>query len=175
MAFKGKPSMVMQNESDSLTTAGRVIQLICASLIFGVLTFAIVIGVIVGFNNINSDLGIMTLIGIVIAATTYGLSFVVPAVAAKGTLESVRTKFKKSGESLDSPLGYEKLAGIFNTSVILRYALIEGSIFLNLVVFFLEKSSYSLMISAIGIILMVVCFPFPGRMVDWIENRIGSL
>ena len=100
-------------------------------------------------------------------------SFIVPMVSASSAVEAVRQNYKDSPEN--RLIAGESLAASYVTSMIIRFAIIEGSIFANLVFFYLEHSFASLVYVGIGILLMFAQFPFPGRMVGHIEGQLSEI
>jgi hypothetical protein len=142
-----------------------VIQIIATALIIGVIVFAAVIFAIVDWGNLNARLKMLSLIGTVTGIFMFGLSIVAPKVFASGN------DVAPPADSDQSDAIKSILDSLMAENVI-RFALIEAAIFLNLMVFMIEPHRAALVVVGIGILLMLICFPRQSRMITTIENRL---
>ena len=139
------------------------IQFIAAALIVGVVVFAGVMSAIVDWDNINDRFKMLSLIATASGIFMFTLSIVAPKVFASGN------------EVVDSDPSTAILA-IINTLMVenlIRFALIEAAVFLNLMVFMIEPHRGSLIVVGVGILLMLICFPRQSKMIAVIEDRLS--
>ena len=130
----------------------------------GAFLFGIVIAAIVDWDNVSTDLKMITLFGAATAVSMYVLSFVIPMVM--------------SSSSADAPpvptVDDQQLDSAFQTylsSHIIHCAMLEGGIFLNLMVFMIERSLISLIVAGLGFGILLVAFPSNSR----IASRVSDL
>lgn len=167
--------MLKPAESEKLAKHSKGIAIISAAMIFGVTTFAGMAIAIVGPQQIHLNTSPLTLMGLGSGVVTLVLAFVVPQLVAANSLEKLREKFQKAKAGEGRLLDYERLAGIFVTTNILRFAFIEGGIFANLCLFIVVHSAALLMMAGFGLLVLAACFPFPARFSGWIEDRYSDL
>ena len=141
------------------------IQAIAAALIVEVLFLAGVLSAIVDWENVADRVKMLTLIGMIAGVFIYALSIVVPRVFASGTNLRPPTKVVDQYEIAST-------ASTMMTEVLIRFALINGAIFLNLMVFCIEIHVASLVVAAIGLLLMVAFFPRQSNMISAIGDRL---
>jgi len=141
------------------------IQAVAAALIVGDLMFAGAISVVVDWENVAERVKMLTLIGMIAGVFIYALSIVVPKVFASGTNLRPPTKVVDQEEIAST-------ANTMMTEVLIRFALINGAIFLNLMVFLIEIHIASLVVAAIGLLLMVALFPRQSNMISTIGDRL---
>ena len=92
----------------------------------------------------------------------YGLSFVVAAV--------FNTPVPADETPTDAQV--KKVAGQIASSHVIRSAIIEGGIFLNLMVLLLERNFISVAVIGLGFWLLCVLFPTHSRFVKAISRRL---
>lgn len=140
--------------------------IIAFALIMGVVTFAAVVGV--GLNQPAlpaqpDDNPFLSIGAAGIATVLVVLSIFVPTMVASQTLE----KLKDRGY----PVAEEELLPVYQQKMIIRLGLLEGAAFMNLVVFMTEQQQWSLGIVGLMVVIMIVNFPTPGRIHDWIKEQ----
>lgn len=141
------------------------IQIIAAAMIVGALVFTAVICTLVDWANLNKHLKMLSLIGTVSGILMLGLSFVAPRVFASGYEVSLPTDSDQS----------TAIKAILDTLVaenLIRFALIEAALFLNLMVFMIEPHRAGLVIVGIGVSLMLIYFPRQSKMISVIADRL---
>jgi hypothetical protein len=99
------------------------------------------------------------------------LSFVVPTLVERSTLEKVTRKNEADapgfeGWGADAP----ELLPAFMTGQIVRLAMLEGAAFLNLIAYMLEGKALSLAAAAVLVLLMIAAYPTEGRVRGWLER-----
>ncbi|MEM7455027.1 MAG: hypothetical protein AAF456_11815 [Planctomycetota bacterium] len=142
----------------------RTIQIICAALVIGVVMFmGVAFFVSSAERGWHTD---MLVLFMAATASCYLLSFVVPSIvlnSGKAKIEACKTDEDALKESFS----------IYQTSVIVGYALIEGAIFGNLVAFFVTGSLVSVAVAGVGLVLMIARFPLPGRILFAVEELVA--
>ena len=143
-----------------------LIQTIAAALIIGVVVFAAVIFAIVDWGNLNDRLKMLSLIGAVTGIFMFGLSIVAPKIFASG-------RDAAPPADSDQSNAIKPILESLMAENLIRFALIEAAIFLNLMVFMIESHRAALVVVGIGILLMLICFPRQSKMITTIEDRMG--
>ncbi len=146
------------------------LQIISAGILLGAVFFAAVIAWIVDWKEVTSAVPLMTLIGAGTALSLFMLSFVIPRVSASTSIPATAHELTREKRNVDDELTIRNLVQQLTLEQIIFSSLIEGAIFLNLVVFMLDKSQVSLVVSGIGLAILILCFPTKGR----ILNRVGD-
>ncbi len=141
-------------------------RIIAAALIVGVLIFTGLLFVIVDWEKLGEPLKLLTLIGAVTGVALFAMSIFAPGLFAGGA--TIGTK-----DATDSEKEVKSLANSFVVETLIRYFLIEGAIFLNLMVFMLEPHKASLIVVAIGVLLMLVSYPRQSALIARVENHLG--
>ena len=174
--------MLDQQQTKSLKEPILGMQIICGSLIIGAAVACLVVYFINTNRQFNTDLGTMTLVGICMAATTYVAAFLVPGMIRKASCQSLAASANRDHINRDhnqdgQKASHETLrmaAQHLTQHIIVRFALLEGTMFANLVFWFIEGSLFSWVVIGIGFALMIAFFPFPNRAIDQVESLIAD-
>ena len=75
----------------------------------------------------------------------------------------------------DSEEGPNRLAGIYQTRMIIGMALCEGSAFFAIIAWMSESNELALGVILFLVTVMIMSFPFRQRVLDWIEVKIFEL
>lgn len=142
------------------------IQLVAATLFVSVVLFAVVISMITDWENLNDRFKMLSLIGTASGTLVLGLSMIVPRVFASGEPETHLPKSDDPQQSISSILTS------LTVETLIRFALIEAAIFLNLVVMMIEPQRASLVIVGIGVLMMLIWFPRKSKMIAVIDDRL---
>ena len=161
-------------QTETLEPLVRVLQIICMALMAGVLFF-LVIMLIVAKEKINWELSTLPLIGIVFAIPAYVCSFIVPKIVAGTALKVAASKLDDEGHKADSETGLKRIFEVLQTTSIIRYAMLEGAMFFNVMMYFLSGSIVSLIIVGLGLAIMAAHFPRQEPTVAWIEERVSDV
>ena len=164
----------MNAMQQSIEQKARVIQVVCGALIMGVIFFAAVLSMIADWDPTHFDLTLLSIVGLVIAAGCYAVSVFLPNMMAGNALQVIADQIRNSKRELNSDEGRNLVANQYVTTTIVRYAVIEGAVFANLLFFFVDHAAVCLVVAAIGLALMILFFPFPGRMMTWVQNQISN-
>jgi hypothetical protein len=147
-------------QQPQLNEAGvvRIGQIITGALIGGVLIFAVI-----SFASVQGQPpGDPTLayVALVVSIVCIILSFVVPGITARQTLERL------SADTSD-----QKYYAAFNTQLVVRQALREGAGFLCCIAYMSTHIWWTLGLVFVLIALMAASFPTKGRLSDWMRER----
>ena len=142
----------------------RTMQVITMALVMGPILFIAVILAAINTASLHSEPKMLILLAAATGVVNYLLSFFFgPA-------------FRKSVNASD-PVEYSDvktlLAGI-QTSHIIQSAMLEGGIYLNLVVLLLDHGWMNLYVAGIGMVLLMFLFPTEGRLVRQIEKGLND-
>jgi len=164
--FPMSPRMLSQEQIEKLAPRVKVFQIICGSMIAGVLTMTLLMFVMKGEPKFNQSLGIIPLIGIAMALTCFVVSFVAPRIVQNSMVgEMSKDAADKSSE--DGTM--LKMFGAIQSSRIIKFALIEGALFTNVIFWYLEGSVFNLAAVGFGLLLMVFAFPTVNKCVSKLE------
>jgi len=152
----------------------RVLQIICLAMMAGVMFFLMIV-LFISKAKINSGMPLITMVGVVFAIPAYVCSFIVPRIVASTGLKVAATKLDDEGHKADSETGLKSIFGLLQTTSIIRYALLEGAMFFNLIAFLLEGSVVSLIIVGLGLAIMAAHFPRQEASIAWVEERVSDV
>lgn len=146
---------------EQLRGTTKVLQAVSASMAAATLIGSIVIiGVLP--EALDSKPNMLVLLAAFTAMISYGLSFVVAAV--------FNTPVAADEVPTDDQV--KKAAGQIASSHVIRSAIIEAGVFLNLMVLLLERNFISIAVIALGFLLLCVLFPTHGRFANAISRRL---
>ena len=164
--------MLKQDEISALTVYVRTSQIITSALIIGVVTFMAITLLIVPIKDINQQLSIFALVGLLFALFAAAVSIIVPRIVRQGAARQLAEQLQGQKKLVDDQATILECGKHFQTSNVLRCALLEGACFLNLVFFMVDHSLVSMGVAAALILLIATGFPTSGRVVDWIEDQM---
>ncbi len=164
--------MLNQQQIQTIEPRIRTIQIVCGSLIMGLMTMAVIFVVAMGPEFIPK-LGILQMVGIGMAVPVILMSFILPTGIRRNSLRQSLSDEQKNDPFQDEVIT-QALASV-QTSSIIRFALLEGAAIMNLIFWFVEKSLYNLVVVGIALGLMVAFFPFSGRIIDTIQSDLTGI
>lgn len=148
----------------------RTSQIISAALPVGAMTFLLVVlGVTVGKGQpLNQSLDVMTLVLLGLTVMVMGSYLFVPANVAKSTAlqQFSNVELEKEVVEVSSPQ-IKQLASIYQTSMVIGSALIEGVAFFAIVVVLMEQSVWALVIASAAILKLFLRIPTESRIQHW--------
>lgn len=168
--------MLSNDQLQPLLLRIRMSQLIAALLIVGAIVFIGLISFIADWENMNERAKMLNLFAGATGIFVLMLSLFVPKMFF--AVPHLRPQKKSNGDSPNAPQPPvdPALVNEFSQSLmsenILRYALIDGAIFLNLVVFTIEPHISSFIVAGIGIALMILLFPRKAKMVASLQRLL---
>lgn len=170
----------MDSHSESISPqVVRVMQIIAAALIMGVLTFLCYALYHIHLRNngqppLNAALGPLDLVLWLFAAISIVMSFVMPRLMTRMQLQRLVAGTwtpAAPGEAGQFASVTSKLTAIRQTGLIIGLALLEGPAFFALTAYLLNAAPASLGIAIFCLLLMALQFPTLGRVQDWIDNQ----
>lgn len=149
----------MNDRPINLDQAVRVMQIIAAALVMGVLVFA---GIVLALGSLNQPPrgNLVSLIGAGLAILCFVLHLLVPGAAARSRAAGV-------SENADVSVWCE----IYQTKLIMGLAMLEGAALANLVFCIVEHNWWSMAIAGVLVFWMLVQFPTRTRIEQWIETQ----
>jgi len=148
----------------------RTSQIISAALPVGAMTFLLVVlGLTVGNGqSLNQSLDAMTLVLLGLTIMVMGSYLFVPANVAKSTALQQFSNVELEKEVVkESSQQIKQLASIYQTSMVIGSALIEGIAFFAIVVVLLEQSVWALVIASAAILKLFLRIPTESRIQNW--------
>jgi MFS family permease len=153
--------MPLSNEQlEELRKPMKTLKIVCGALLAGVCMTAIIVCVLVDFANLNTNLVMLVALAATTGAVMYSTSFIAFKVI------SAQTHSRK--DELKSHFG------VLQSAWIVRFALVEGACFLNLIVTLLENSLITLFVAVLGILILLLAFPSTMKVEELIEARVKS-
>ena len=158
--------------------------IIGGALLTGAGVFAILVSTITDWSEIGDPASpsMLALMGLIFGGMMMLLSFIVPVVSRRANIRQLTDRhaspdlYDKSNAPLEKDDSViHKLLATFQTSVVVRFAMIQGAIFLNLMLFILEKNPVNLIVGLVGLLLMLFLLPLPGRVWNFVENTIENM
>ncbi len=165
--------MLNKQQIELLEPKTKVVQIICVALVLGVSMFAVVIAVVTNWGGVNRDLSLLTTFGLGMGGLLFLLSIFVPAIIGKGAAKTMLQQIESAGNKPDSDEGLQQLLGVFQTKTIIRFALLEGGAFLNLIVFFVDHSIISLAVTGGVIVCMMLAIPRNEQIYEWLSEQVN--
>jgi len=139
----------------------KVLQAVTASMAAAAILGSIVIIGLVP-EALNNDPNMLVMLAAFTALVSYGLSFVVASIFNQPV----------AADEVPSEAQIKKAAQQIANSHVIRSAIIEGGIFLNLMVLLLERNFISVAVIALGFLLLCVLFPTHSRFTNAISRRL---
>jgi hypothetical protein len=145
-----------------------VAQIIVAALVAGCLFFMLIV-LVAGRGHFSSaELGLdkqpLTTIGLIAALVVVAARLVVPRVVTGQMLQQLSRRDSKEPE-------WNDLFSVYQTILIIKAALVEGVIFLLLVVHMIEHSPWSLALAVAFMAVLLLHVPSASRVDEWIERQ----
>jgi len=142
-------------------------QIIVAALVVGCLFFLLTVLLIVpgkpGGWELRADRP-LTLIALAVALGTLAARIIVPGVVAA---QMLRQLARQKPEGPD----WKALFGVYQATLILKAAILEGAIFLLVIAYMVEHSRWTLALAAAFLLLLLMHMPTPGRVDNWIAGK----
>ncbi len=170
---------------DKLPAKVRVLQIIIGGMIVGCLLLLLVSLFLATLGKHEADKQLLTYIGLAAAGMILGVWIVAPGVIiSQGRKNIYRTQLLENEQSNpkqaedktekenDSALS---LIALFFTKTLVAGALLEGAVFLLLIIYIAESSILSVSAAIVLLILPIAQMPTIGRVTNWIENQMRLL
>jgi len=142
-------------------------QIIVAALVAGCLSFLLIVVLIVPGKLGGWDLGPgqpLTLVALVVAFGILGARIIVPGVITAQMLRQLAQREPKEPD-------WKDLFGIYQTTLIIKAAMLEGATFLLLIMHVVERSPWTLTLAVAFLLILLMHIPTSLRVDDWIERQ----
>ena len=167
-------------ENDS-TTAGlpgpkfdasvRTVQIIALALIMGVVIFLGVV-LVATASRIDDSPEMITKIAAGFAFLMLVNHFVIPPIIVKAQLKQAIAAGLNQKQDDDK---IQECCGVYQTQLIVGFALLEGAAFFNLVALMLEHCVASIIVVTLLLLLMVAKFPTRDKVSFWVQDKLREL
>jgi hypothetical protein len=156
----------------------RVLQIIAAALILGVLIFLVVAVVIVqqrgGGLGQQADPPFVSYVALGFFAVALLVCTFVPALAVGGQVRRVAAGTWQPPQKVPAtayPSDAAKLLAVYQTRTVIAYALLEGPAFLGCIAYLSEAQTIALAVAAAAVLLMLLTFPTRLRANLWLLRQ----
>lgn len=152
-------------------TAVRGMQIIAVALMMGVLVFLGVV-LVTTAGRIDDSPEMITMIAAGFALLMCANYFVIPPIIVRAQLK------KPTPVGLHLKTEEEKVqwcCGIYQTQMIIGFALLEGAAFFNLVAMLLDHCVASIALVTLLLLLMVATFPTRDKVSFWVQDKLREL
>lgn len=158
-----------EQKSEVLPKLITILIIHCA-LVMGVVMFAVVMSFITDWSKLSNEAGMLSLMAAITGLMTYGMSFIVPKLlrASPATIAANLVKRKQTKDVADQAI-LEALVNNHMSSRIVAAALLEGGLFLNLIMFLIEPNTVLIAMVIIGLALLLLRTPLIGIQLNTLE------
>ena len=169
---------------DNFDASVRTVQILNGAMFAGVLMFLL----IVIFVRSSGKDGLLSgkplslaapvpLVGVVMAIICPLLASVVPGLVVRNARRAIASGTWKppQGNSQPGPAPASdagRFLAVYTTQRIIALALLEAAAFFNLVAFMIEGQALSLVLAAVLLGCLLIGFPTPGRVAQWVDNQL---
>ena len=154
--------MLSEDQQSQIRARVRQFQLAAIGMMIFVLVLLPLVLFTVDLKHIYGQAKLLTMIAAVGAIGMLAMATVVPKIFGGPTPN------RPNDEAVRS------MAYSLSLESLIRFALLEGAVFLNLIVFMLEPHIVSLTVAGIGFLLMLFFFPSSKRISSTIDRRLQS-
>ena len=172
---------------DSLTTTlsfVRTMQIIVGAMVAGCVMFLVIVLVIPGGAGIALDTPLLTYIALAFAAAAVVARLVVPGIVVAQARRKIlsgdwkvaaRAPTAGSTASTGQDDDASKLAQVFMVRTIVAAAILEGAIFLSLIVCLLQRSTLTLGLAVVLLAALAAHFPTRAGVDRWLADQMRLL
>jgi hypothetical protein len=153
-------------------------RIISAALISGVFVFLLVVLFVVK-SDVQPGSPVLTYIGLGFGALGLVFAFIIPGFVGghikHALIDSKRVDLPAQFKSPQEVGVVGNLLFLFQTRLIIGYAILEGAAFFNLVAYMLERQDVGL--ATVGLLLgaMLLKFPTRGKLESWLADEMKSI
>ena len=151
--------MPLSNEQlENLRKPMQSLKIICGAMIMGVAMAGIIFCTMIDLGNLKTELEMLVAMAAGFGMVMYMMSFVMFKII------STQTNSKSTSETSHF--------GVLQSAWIVRFAIIEGACFLNLIVTLLQNSLITLFVALVGVLFMLIWFPRSMKVEELLEERM---
>jgi len=138
-----------------------LVQIAAAAMMFSIVILVPVMCMIAQWETLTGTAKLLTMIASLAAICMYLMSAFVPKIFST-----------QPPAGLSDDAAVDSVLGMLSTETLIRFALIEGAAFMNLLVFMVEPHMASLIAAGIGFLMMLIFFPRKSKMISAIEASL---
>ena len=158
---------IPETSIEQLRGTAKILQVVTIAMTFATLMgLVVVIGMVP--EALNQDPKMLVLLAAFTGMVMYGLSFVIGSIFN----DTVSAKNAENADDTATEEQVNKAASQISNAHVIRSAIIEAAIILNLMVLLLERNYISIAVIVLGLLLLVSLFPSHGRLIRAIERRL---
>ena len=146
-------------------------QIIVAALFAGCLFFLLNVLLIMPGKLGGWNLGLdqpMTCVALVVAFGILAARIIVAGVVTAQMLRQLARRVSKEPD-------WKDLFGVYQTTLIVKAAMLEGATFLLLIMYMLEHSPWTLAVVVVFLLLILMQMPTPLGVEDWIDRQLVAV
>jgi len=162
--------MLNDDERELLKPLVRTMQIIVGALAIGIVNFLVVaLWIVLSSNDPAADPPLLTYVAMGTAVLAFAASALVATFIAGPLKQQVA-----NAQAFDSGgvRDFRTYAGVYQTLLIIRCAILEGAAFFCLVSFMVEHQNAGLVVATILLLAILVQFPTMPRLESWIETEL---
>jgi hypothetical protein len=156
----------------------RIMQIIAGALIGGVAIFlGIVLFLVHGLGQgpANPQEPMLTYVALLLLVVNVPLASVVPRmIEARGIAQIAAGTWRPPGAAETSG-DAGRLMQLFQQSLIIGLAILEGVAFLACVAYLLEAQSIAVVVAGLPLLFMIIRFPTQNRCQAWLDNQLDRV
>ena len=141
-------------------------QLIAGALICGVVFFTGMIATTVDWSDLSGSFKFISTIAAASAIILFGVAFVAPTLFAR------LPNFKKSDDPATQDKGVGEISSMLVSQSMGRLAFLAAGVFANIMPMMFDARWVNIVVIGIGLLLMLINFPFRGRSLRKVESRL---
>ncbi|QEG25104.1 hypothetical protein [Mariniblastus fucicola] len=147
-----------KSELEQVAKPTQTLQIIGGAMIMGVSVAGVMLSAVAGFAKLDTELSMLVAMAAMTGAVMYSIAF--------GAFKMLSSQTDSKSDDLMSNFK------VLQTAWIVRFAIIEGACFLNLMVTLVEHSLITLFVAVFGVLLMVIGFPRTMKVEELLEERM---
>ena len=173
-------------DTEEILPPGRLptMQIIATALLFGVLTFLGIVLYIVHLQHDGHgvapprDLPILSIMAVAMLVINGVLAFLIPGSLLRSGLAKIAATagpipLGATGKAVANTAN--QLLNVWQTTLIVGMALLEGTAFFACIAYLLEAQIYTLAVLGVALGLMLSKFPTQGRLAGWVKEQLDEL
>lgn len=171
-AYRRLSKMLTEQQRSEVRPRLFALQIIAISMIFGAIVFAGMVASMADWSLIYEPIKMLNTIGIGTAVVMFIIAFLAPSM-----IPPVPVNVGKAPVDPDPAQDAKAIKGIIaslSTETVIRFAILEGAIFLNVMVFMLEPRVATIVVIGIAVFLMLASMPFPFRSMTKLNHRFEN-
>ena len=150
----------------------RVMQTIVGALAAGILSFFVVAVFVPA--GVPPEIPLLSYLAVGATLIALPAAWLVPGMMARGQVSQIAARGSKRLPT-DELGDVGSLVGVYQTSLIVREAILEGVAFFNLVAFMIERQPMNLVAAGVLGFILLAQIPTASRLEEWVQSELSSL